>query len=89
MEKVNEKVDFLNNKYKNLDTIDCTVWQTQLLDENKNPIDNPTYHVLLREKEDFRTIEDGTILRKSSKNIDYLEELLELYFKYNYGQNSI
>lgn len=76
-----EKVNFLNEKYQNLDTIDCVIWCTQLLDENEKPINNITYHVMLREKENFRTIGDGIILRKSSEDINYLEELLELYLK--------
>lgn len=81
MKEAYEKVNFLNKKYQNLDTIDCVVWFTQLLDKNKKPINNITYHVILREKENFYTVGNDIILRKSSEDIDYLEELLELYFK--------
>lgn len=84
-----EKVDFINKKYQNLETVECTIWQSQLLDQNLNPYGDIMYHVMVKEKEGYVTIGDGIILRKDSKDINYLEELLELYFKYNYGQNSI
>lgn len=79
-----EKIKYLQEKYPEDLNSDykCYWWYTQSIDKDSNPIGNPTYYLILKDKQ-MATEEKGLplVLKKGSESIEYLEKLLLIYLQ--------